>query len=71
MVFDERPDGTVGVSMRSVPGFDVSQIAVELGGGGHAQAAGCTLPGTLAAVQEQVLFRLQETWASQSLAKTS
>ena len=40
VVFDERPDGTVGVSIRAVPGFDVSQVAVSLGGGGHAQAAG-------------------------------
>jgi len=70
VVFDERPDGTVGVSMRSVPGYDVSRVAVELGGGGHAQAAGCTLHGTLAAVQEQVLSRLYEAWASQTASNT-
>jgi phosphoesterase RecJ-like protein len=67
VVFDERPDGTVGVSMRSVLGIDVSQVAVALGGGGHAQAAGCTVPGPLGAAQEQVLSRLHETWASQAL----
>jgi phosphoesterase RecJ-like protein len=71
VVFDERPDGTVGVSMRSVPGYDVSKVAVALGGGGHAQAAGCTLPGPLAAVQNQVLSRLYEAWASQTSSSIS
>jgi phosphoesterase RecJ-like protein len=31
--------------MRSRPEIDVSAIAKALGGGGHRQAAGCTLPG--------------------------
>jgi phosphoesterase RecJ-like protein len=66
VVFDARPDGTVGVSMRSALGFDVSQVAVSLGGGGHAQAAGCTLPGPLAAVKEQVLSRLHEAREQQA-----
>jgi phosphoesterase RecJ-like protein len=66
VVFDERPDGTVGVSMRAVPGFDVSQVAVSLGGGGHAQAAGCTLPGSLAEIKARVLALLHETWESQA-----
>jgi phosphoesterase RecJ-like protein len=69
VVFDERPDGTVGVSMRSGQGFDVSQVAVELGGGGHAKAAGCTLPGPLAVVKEQVLSRLREARASQAASR--
>jgi phosphoesterase RecJ-like protein len=66
VVFDERPDGQVGVSIRSVPGIDVSQVAVALGGGGHAQAAGCTLPGPLSAVKDQVLSRLHEAWERQA-----
>lgn len=66
VVFDERPDGTVGVSMRSGLGFDVSQVAVALGGGGHAQAAGCTLPGPLATAQKEILLRLYEAWERQA-----
>ena len=66
VVFDERSDGTVGVSMRAVPGFDVSRVAVSLGGGGHAQAAGCTLSGSLAEVKARVLALLHETWESQA-----
>jgi phosphoesterase RecJ-like protein len=66
VVFDERPDGTIGISMRSVPGVNVSQVAVALGGGGHAQAAGCTLPGPLDAVKNQVLSLLQEVQERQA-----
>jgi phosphoesterase RecJ-like protein len=66
VVFDERPNGEIGVSMRAVPGFDVSQVAVSLGGGGHAQAAGCTLPGPLAAAQERVLSLLSQSWERQA-----
>jgi phosphoesterase RecJ-like protein len=38
----ERGDGT-RVSLRSNPGVDVSAIAAVFGGGGHKQAAGCTI----------------------------
>ncbi len=34
----------VKVSLRSLPGFDVSQIALQFGGGGHAQASAFRLP---------------------------
>jgi phosphoesterase RecJ-like protein len=34
----------VRVSLRSRPGVDISQVAHELGGGGHPQASGITLP---------------------------
>jgi phosphoesterase RecJ-like protein len=47
MLLKEEPDGSVRVSMRSRPTVDVSAIASELGGGGHRQAAGCTLPGPM------------------------
>jgi phosphoesterase RecJ-like protein len=66
VVFDERSDGTVGVSMRAVPGFDVSKLAVSLGGGGHAQAAGCTLSGSLAEVKAHVLSLLHDAWERQA-----
>lgn len=54
-IFSEKADGTVEISFRSRPGCDVAQIALSLGGGGHPQAAGCTLPGPLAAAQGRVL----------------
>lgn len=62
--FTERihEDGRVEVecSFRSKPGFDVSQVAFALGGGGHPPAAGCTLPGTVEEVVSRVVAALQE-----------
>lgn len=58
-VFKELADGRVELSLRCKPAFDVSRVALELGGGGHAQAAGATLDGPLAEAQARVLPRLQ------------
>ena len=55
VIFLERPDGTVKVSWRARPGWDVSQVAVQFGGGGHPPAAGATVSGSLAEVRERVL----------------
>jgi phosphoesterase RecJ-like protein len=55
IVFVEQPNGTVKVSWRSQPGLDISWLAVQFGGGGHAAAAGAEVPGTLEEVQERVL----------------
>jgi phosphoesterase RecJ-like protein len=57
--FVETDDGRVEISFRSKPGFDVSKIALDLGGGGHPTAAGCSVNGPLLAVKEQVLTRLK------------
>jgi phosphoesterase RecJ-like protein len=58
VVFSEQEDGTVEVSMRATPDYDVAQVALRLGGGGHPQAAGCTLEGTLAGIRELVLAKV-------------
>ena len=60
IVFVERDDGRIKVDMRSVPGVDVSTVAVELGGGGHPQAAGCTLDGNLDETREKVLTAVRQ-----------
>ncbi len=65
VVFDELSDGRVNVSIRAMPGYDVSRVALELGGGGHAQAAGCTLPGPIEQARGDVLERLQIAWHQQ------
>lgn len=59
-VFSEQADGTVEVSLRAKPGYEIASIAFELGGGGHPLAAGCTLTGSLENVTSRVLTRLQE-----------
>ncbi len=55
VIFVEQKKGKVKVSWRSQPGFDVSQIALSFGGGGHAAASGAEISGSLAEVQEKVL----------------
>jgi phosphoesterase RecJ-like protein len=48
--------GQVHVSLRSKQGkADVGQIALQFGGGGHREAAGCTLPGPMEEAIEVVL----------------
>lgn len=53
-VFRELADGKVSISMRSKPPWDVAGLAVSLGGGGHAQAAGATIDGPLQEARERV-----------------
>jgi phosphoesterase RecJ-like protein len=55
LVFVEQTDGTVKVSWRAQPGFDVSKTALKFGGGGHKPAAGAEIKGDLDRVQEEVL----------------
>jgi len=70
IVFIEEDDGRIKVEMRSVPGVDVSAVARDLGGGGHPQAAGCTLDGAPNEVREKVLMAVKET-LSKSEAQSS
>jgi phosphoesterase RecJ-like protein len=65
IVFTERDNGTVDVGMRSVPGYDVAPAALRLGGGGHPQAAGCTLQGDLVQVRDLVLAEVRHCLAGQ------
>ena len=55
VVFVEQKNGSVKVSWRSRPGFDVSIVATQFGGGGHKPAAGADIKGDLKRVQEEVL----------------
>ncbi|MBN1659086.1 MAG: bifunctional oligoribonuclease/PAP phosphatase NrnA [Anaerolineae bacterium] len=66
IVFTERENGEVDVSMRSAPDVDVAHVALSLDGGGHPQAAGATLQGTLREVQERVLARVRLSLAEQA-----
>ncbi len=64
VLFRERHDGTVKISLRSVPGINVAAIAQRWGGGGHIQAAGATLQMNLAEAQAAVLPLLRATVAA-------
>lgn len=70
VVFQETPAGEVELSLRSKPGFDVSQVAFSLGGGGHRQASGATIPGPLDAARARVMPLLQEAARAGTLAIT-
>ncbi len=59
--FIEMRDGTVKISFRARPGYNVAPIAYALGGGGHRQAAGCSVPGPLEAAVERALEMVRET----------
>jgi len=59
IIFVEQSHERVKVSWRARPGYDVSQIALGFGGGGHAAAAGAEIHGALAEVQERVLRATQ------------
>jgi bifunctional oligoribonuclease and PAP phosphatase NrnA len=71
VVFAEQDDGMIDVGFRSTPGYDVSQVATQLGGGGHPQASGCVLAGDLERVQEQVLHLVRRSLAKQRIARVS
>ncbi|MFD2371344.1 bifunctional oligoribonuclease/PAP phosphatase NrnA [Brevibacillus sp. GCM10020057] len=56
--FVESEADVVKVSMRARDRVDVSAIAKELGGGGHAKAAGCTIRGSLQEAKEKLRLAL-------------
>ena len=43
----ESPEGDVKLSVRAVPGYDATRLAVQFGGGGHVGAAGAHIRMTL------------------------
>jgi len=63
-LFTEQGDGLIDVSLRAKPGVDVSRVALEFGGGGHAPAAGCQVLGDLESVREAILASLVRLVAS-------
>ncbi len=55
VVFKETRANQIEVGFRSEPGYDVASLAYQLGGGGHKQASGCTVAGSLLEVRDRVL----------------
>lgn len=66
VVLMEMEDGTIRVGFRSRPPYDVAQLAQKLGGGGHPQAAGCTMEGPLAKAEAQIIEMCKQAIAQQS-----
>ena len=55
----ELPEQRIRMSLRSKGKINVAAIAERLGGGGHENAAGCTVDGPLARALEEILAELR------------
>jgi phosphoesterase RecJ-like protein len=55
----ELPEGRIRLSLRSKGAVNVAAVAEGLGGGGHENAAGCTLDGPLPRALHEVLAHLR------------
>jgi phosphoesterase RecJ-like protein len=64
--FKQWDTGVVRVSLRSKRDVDVRRVAAVFGGGGHTNAAGCTIEGELAAVRSRVLAELDRVLGGSS-----
>ncbi len=60
LVMVEQPNNRIKVSWRAQPGYNVAQVAVKFGGGGHAAAAGAEISGTLQEVSKSVLLETRQ-----------
>jgi phosphoesterase RecJ-like protein len=53
-----EPEAQFRLSLRSKGALDVSRVAEQFGGGGHRNASGCTIDGTLSSAVDRVLDAL-------------
>ena len=60
----EAADGQIKFSLRAREPFTVNDIAARFGGGGHPQASGITMAGTLEQCVETVLREMEKKVAS-------
>jgi phosphoesterase RecJ-like protein len=58
LLFTEKENGKTKVNLRSQNEYDVSKVARIFGGGGHRNAAGCTLDLTLPEAQQTIIERI-------------
>jgi phosphoesterase RecJ-like protein len=56
----ELPEGRIRLSLRGKGKVNVAAISGRLGGGGHENAAGCTLEGPIERAAEEILAALQQ-----------
>lgn len=56
----ENEDGSIKMALRAVAPDRVDEIARRFGGGGHAQASGCTVDGPISQAVEKVLQAMEE-----------
>jgi bifunctional oligoribonuclease and PAP phosphatase NrnA len=66
IIFVQQSAGKVKVSWRAKAGWNVSQIALQFGGGGHPAAAGAEIDGAMEEVIEKVLLATKTAHLQQS-----
>jgi len=64
ILFVEQGDGNVRVSLRSRPPIDSSIVAKAFKGGGHVQASGCKINGTLDEAEKAILRFVNENYSN-------
>ena len=57
MLFKQLSPDQVKISLRSQDGVDVGSLAAQYGGGGHKNAAGCTVKGKMSDVKPEIMKR--------------
>src|SRR5678816_3904686 len=61
VVFFKQVEGDeYRVSMRSKGDIDIGAVAKEFGGGGHKNAAGCTISGAIDALQKLFIEKIEQ-----------
>ncbi len=65
VLFRQTADKEYKISLRSKGRIDLSGLAQSLGGGGHRNAAGSTLQGTLEEIRDRVLGKVTDTIEAQ------
>jgi len=65
-VLMEMNDGSVKVGLRCRPPYDVADVAMALGGGGHPLAAGCSMVGPLEEAEALLVRSCQDAIVRQS-----
>jgi phosphoesterase RecJ-like protein len=55
----ELPDGRIRLSLRSKGRINAAAVAGRLGGGGHVNAAGCTLKGPISHALEEIVAEMR------------
>jgi phosphoesterase RecJ-like protein len=69
ILFIEQLRGGVKASFRARGGLDCARLAARFGGGGHREAAGATLPGSMAECVDRVLQAVREALGSGETAR--
>ena len=64
--FKEIAPDSFRISLRSKGGVDVNRVANVFGGGGHKNAAGCTLNGPYAEVRRKLVAELNRALTLES-----